>query len=73
MVNEELLIFGGVFPNPDPIPDGCSNDVHFFSTGRCLACFTLLKIMPSMHVRKHPFQSVVFCSFEMFESHALMV
>ena len=35
MVNEELLIFGGVFPNPDPIPDGCSNDVHFFSTGRC--------------------------------------
>eukprot|EP00112_Aurelia_sp_Birch-Aquarium-sp1_P017489 Seg406.3 transcript_id=Seg406.3/GoldUCD/mRNA.D3Y31 product="RING finger protein B" protein_id=Seg406.3/GoldUCD/D3Y31 len=32
VVNEELLIFGGVFPNPDPIPDGCSNDVHFFST-----------------------------------------
>lgn len=44
VVNEELLIFGGVFPNPDPIPDGCSNDVHFFSTGRCLPCLTLLRI-----------------------------
>eukprot|EP00794_Sanderia_malayensis_P020013 gene20013-21974_t len=32
LVNEELLIFGGVFPNPDPVPDGCSNDVYFFNT-----------------------------------------
>lgn len=32
LLHYELLVFGGVFPNPDPIPDGCSNDVHIFNT-----------------------------------------
>lgn len=32
LLHDELLIFGGVFPNPDPTPDGCSNDIHFFNT-----------------------------------------
>ncbi|XP_072173476.1 kelch domain-containing protein 2-like [Diadema setosum] len=27
----ELYIFGGVYPNPDPQPDGCSNDVIIYS------------------------------------------
>lgn len=27
----ELYIFGGVYPNPDPQPDGCSNDVFIFN------------------------------------------
>ncbi|KAL8619653.1 hypothetical protein ACOMHN_019708 [Nucella lapillus] len=27
----ELWIFGGVYPRPDPNPDGCSNDIHIFS------------------------------------------
>lgn len=27
---DELLIFGGVFPNPDPKPDGCSNELMIF-------------------------------------------
>eukprot|EP00050_Salpingoeca_kvevrii_P017039 m.61082 g.61082 ORF g.61082 m.61082 type:complete len:530 (+) comp7323_c0_seq1:1-1590(+) len=27
----DLLVFGGVFPNPDPIPDGCSNDLFIFN------------------------------------------
>jgi len=26
----ELFVFGGVYPNPDPIPDGCSNAIHIF-------------------------------------------
>ena len=29
---DELLIFGGVFPTPAPAPDGCSNELHIFST-----------------------------------------
>lgn len=29
----ELLVFGGVFPNPDPEPDGCSNELYIFNTG----------------------------------------
>lgn len=28
----ELLVFGGVFPNPDPEPDGCSNELYIFNT-----------------------------------------
>lgn len=28
----ELYLFGGVFPNPDPIPDGCSNKLSIFNT-----------------------------------------
>ncbi|ELU04148.1 hypothetical protein CAPTEDRAFT_93513 [Capitella teleta] len=31
LYRHELWIFGGVFPLPDPQPDGCSNDVHVFS------------------------------------------
>ena len=27
----ELWIFGGVFPQPDPKPDGSSNDIYVFS------------------------------------------
>nr|XP_054758549.1 rab9 effector protein with kelch motifs-like [Lytechinus pictus] len=27
----ELYVFGGVYPNPDPQPDGCSNDVVIFN------------------------------------------
>lgn len=27
----ELLVFGGVYPNPDPKPDGCSNDLYMFN------------------------------------------
>ncbi|XP_076463681.1 uncharacterized protein LOC143295893 [Babylonia areolata] len=27
----ELWIFGGVYPRPDPNPDGCSNEIHIFS------------------------------------------
>lgn len=27
----ELWVFGGVYPRPDPNPDGCSNEVHIFS------------------------------------------
>lgn len=30
--NGELLVFGGVFPNPDPQPDGCSNELYIFNT-----------------------------------------
>jgi N-acetylneuraminic acid mutarotase len=26
-----MWIFGGVFPRPDPQPDGCSNDIYVFS------------------------------------------
>ena len=32
MFNGELLVFGGVFPNPDPQPDGCSNELYIFNT-----------------------------------------
>ncbi|XP_793170.5 uncharacterized protein LOC588391 [Strongylocentrotus purpuratus] len=28
---KELYVFGGVYPNPDPQPDGCSNDVVIFN------------------------------------------
>ncbi|XP_060082991.1 uncharacterized protein LOC132562268 [Ylistrum balloti] len=31
LYRNELWIFGGVYPRPDPQPDGCSNDVHIFS------------------------------------------
>ncbi|XP_005102036.1 uncharacterized protein LOC101852189 [Aplysia californica] len=31
LFRHELWIFGGVFPRPDPQPDGCDNDVHIFS------------------------------------------
>ncbi|KAK3778992.1 hypothetical protein RRG08_034250 [Elysia crispata] len=27
----ELWVFGGVFPCPDPQPDGCDNEIHIFS------------------------------------------
>ena len=30
---DELLIFGGVYPNPDPTPDGCSNELIIFDIG----------------------------------------
>lgn len=29
--NGELLVFGGVYPNPDPEPDSCSNDLYIFN------------------------------------------
>lgn len=32
MEYDELLIFGGVYPTPAPNPDGCSNELHIFST-----------------------------------------
>ena len=32
LFNGELLVFGGVFPNPDPQPDGCSNELYIFNT-----------------------------------------
>lgn len=32
LYRHELWIFGGVYPRPDPQPDGCSNEVHIFST-----------------------------------------
>jgi hypothetical protein len=35
----ELIFFGGNFPNPDPIPDGCSNDVDIFNIGELWAWF----------------------------------
>ncbi|KAK3093369.1 hypothetical protein FSP39_014659, partial [Pinctada imbricata] len=31
LYRNELWIFGGVYPRPDPQPDGCSNDIHIFS------------------------------------------
>nr|KAG5688365.1 hypothetical protein BaRGS_032933 [Batillaria attramentaria] len=31
LYRHELWIFGGVYPRPDPNPDGCSNDIHIFS------------------------------------------
>ncbi|XP_060560949.1 ras guanine nucleotide exchange factor F-like [Ruditapes philippinarum] len=31
LYRHELWIFGGVYPRPDPQPDGCSNEVHIFS------------------------------------------
>lgn len=27
----ELFIFGGVYPRPDPTPDECSNTLHIFN------------------------------------------
>ncbi|XP_071078574.1 uncharacterized protein [Haliotis cracherodii] len=31
LYRHELWIFGGVYPRPDPNPDGCSNEIHIFS------------------------------------------
>ncbi|XP_041351561.1 acyl-CoA-binding domain-containing protein 5-like [Gigantopelta aegis] len=31
LYRHELWVFGGVYPRPDPHPDGCSNDIHIFS------------------------------------------
>ena len=31
LFRHELWIFGGVFPQPDPKPDGSSNDIYVFS------------------------------------------
>ncbi|CAL1531262.1 unnamed protein product [Lymnaea stagnalis] len=31
LYRHELWIFGGVFPRPDPQPDGCDNEIHIFS------------------------------------------
>ncbi|CAH1263598.1 FBXO42 [Branchiostoma lanceolatum] len=31
LYRHELFVFGGVFPNPDPEPDGCSNEVFVYS------------------------------------------
>lgn len=31
LYRNELWIFGGVYPRPDPQPDGCSNEIHIFS------------------------------------------
>jgi len=32
LFNGELLVFGGVYPNPDPQPDSCSNELYIFNT-----------------------------------------
>ncbi|XP_052770249.1 uncharacterized protein LOC128209997 [Mya arenaria] len=31
LYRHELWIFGGVYPRPDPQPDGCSNEIQIFS------------------------------------------
>ncbi|XP_006813187.1 kelch domain-containing protein 2-like [Saccoglossus kowalevskii] len=31
LFGSELFVFGGVYPNPDPQPDGCSNQVHVYN------------------------------------------
>jgi len=31
LFRHEMWVIGGVFPRPDPQPDGCDNDVHIFS------------------------------------------
>ncbi|KAH9489532.1 hypothetical protein Btru_037400 [Bulinus truncatus] len=31
LYRHELWIFGGIFPRPDPQPDGCDNEIHIFS------------------------------------------
>ena len=31
LYRHELWVFGGVYPRPDPQPDGCSNDLHVFN------------------------------------------
>ncbi|XP_070576875.1 rab9 effector protein with kelch motifs-like [Ptychodera flava] len=31
LYRNELFVFGGVFPNPDPEPDGCSNELHVYN------------------------------------------
>ncbi|GFN89348.1 acyl-CoA-binding domain-containing protein 4 [Plakobranchus ocellatus] len=31
LYRHELWVFGGVFPRPDPQPDGCDNEIHIFS------------------------------------------
>jgi hypothetical protein len=34
LFQRELLVFGGVYPNPDPQPDSCSNELYIFNTGK---------------------------------------
>lgn len=31
LYGHEMWVFGGVFPRPDPEPDGCSNEIFVFS------------------------------------------
>ncbi|XP_038079261.1 rab9 effector protein with kelch motifs-like isoform X1 [Patiria miniata] len=31
LFNKEMYVFGGVYPNPDPEPDGCSAQLHVFT------------------------------------------
>jgi len=31
LFRDELWVFGGVYPNPDPQPDGCSNDIFLMN------------------------------------------
>ncbi|XP_077991821.1 kelch domain-containing protein 2-like [Glandiceps talaboti] len=31
LYRNELFVFGGVYPNPDPEPDGCSNQLHVYN------------------------------------------
>lgn len=31
LYRHELWVFGGVYPRPDPQPDGCSNDIYVFN------------------------------------------
>ena len=39
--DNELLVFGGVFPKPDPQPDGCSDELIIFNMGTW-SCFLFL-------------------------------
>ena len=32
LFQRELLVFGGIFPNPDPQPDACSDELYIFNT-----------------------------------------
>ena len=38
----ELYVFGGNFPNPDPQPDGCSNDLFIFDPSKLIWCLGVL-------------------------------
>ncbi|XP_022108566.1 kelch domain-containing protein 3-like [Acanthaster planci] len=31
LFHDEMFVFGGVYPNPDPEPDSCSDQLHVFS------------------------------------------
>ena len=33
LFQRELLVFGGIFPNPGPQPDVCSNELYIFNAG----------------------------------------